>query len=112
MNHNPSSRQPVPKPTMRVKEPRPLRSRPNPVDARAKQQTFARDDYLCQWCRVPGGHLDPHHRLRRSQGGRDVELHMVSVHRLCHSYIHDHPAEAAERGFLVTSEDELIWGWR
>ena len=36
---------------------------------------------------------------------------LVSVHGLCHDYIHDHPAEAKRRGFLVSSADELDRGW-
>ena len=103
---------PIPKPTPQAREPKPLVSKPRPVNARAKEQTFRRDGYLCQWCRVPGGHLDAHHRLRRSQGGRDIPEHMVSVHRLCHDFIHAHPAEARKRGFLVSTEDELTRGWR
>ena len=96
-----------PKPTPRPKERKPLKSTPRPIPPRVKEAVFARDEYLCQWCRVPGGALDAHHRLRRSQGGRDVPHHLVSVHRLCHDEIHREPEEARRRGFLVRSEDEL-----
>lgn len=103
---------PVLKPTPTAKEPKALTSKPRPVNAKAKRETFERDGYECQWCHVPGGALDPHHRLRRSQGGRDIPAHMVSVHRLCHDAIHTtHITEAKRRGFLVTSADELARGW-
>lgn len=101
----------VPKPTPLPKEPKRLQSRPRLVDKSAAAETFSRDGYLCQWCRVVGGRLVPHHRFRRSQGGKDVAAHMVSVHVLCHGYIHDHPEEAFARGFLVHSADELAKGW-
>lgn len=101
----------VPKPTPVIREPKPLKGRPRPVDAKVARETFERDSWLCQWCKVPGGRLVPHHRFRRSAGGRDISEHMVSVHQLCHSYIHDHPFEAQERGFLVRSADALRHGW-
>lgn len=101
----------VPKPTPQPKARKALRSVPHPIPTSVREATFARDDYLCQWCRVPGGALDPHHRYRRSQGGRDTMHHLVTVHRICHSYIHDHPAEARERGFLVSDEADLARGW-
>jgi hypothetical protein len=102
---------PAPKSTPIVKEPKPLQSKPRLVDRSAAAATFSRDRYLCQWCKVAGGRLVPHHRFRRSAGGRDIPEHMVSVHPLCHSYIHDHPREAQERGFLVRSADALRHGW-
>ena len=102
----------VPKPTPRAKEPKVLTSTPRPIPSRVKETVFARDDYTCQWCREPGGALDPHHRFRRGQGGKDEPRFLVSVHVLCHSYIHDHPAEAKRRGFLVSDEADLSRGWR
>lgn len=101
----------APKPTPIVKVPKRLSSKPRPVDRKAADATFARDEYTCQWCRRPGGRLDPHHRLRRSQGGKDDSFYMVSVHRVCHSFIHDHPADAKRRGFLVSSVEDLGKGW-
>ena len=99
--------QPILKPTPKVRERKPLRSKPHVIPASVKQAVFTRQDYICAWCSVPGGALDCHHRLPRSRGGRDIPHHCVGVHRLCHSYIHEHPAEAYERGFLVHSESEL-----
>lgn len=93
--------QPIAKPTPKRKEPKPLKSRPHVIPASVKKQVFDRDNWTCRWCEVPGGALDAHHVIRRSQGGKDVVANLVSVHRLCHRAIHDGPAEAKRRGFLA-----------
>ncbi len=103
---------PILKPTPRVKVRKPIRSRPHVIDWRIRQEVTIRDEGTCQWCRVPGGALDAHHRLPRSRGGKDTLECLVAVHRLCHGHIHEHSAEATERGFLVHSADELAGGWR
>jgi hypothetical protein len=99
---------PAPKPPFTIKQRQRLQSRPRPVDPRAARETFERDGWLCMWCKRPGGRLVPHHRFRRSSGGRDEAKAMVSTHVLCHDAIHTtHIVEARRRGFLVRSEDEL-----
>lgn len=60
------------------------------------------------WCEVavPGcmGRGDQaHHRLRRSQGGKGTLANGLWVCRACHAYVHDHPAESYERGWLIRS---------
>jgi 5-methylcytosine-specific restriction endonuclease McrA len=94
---------PTPKPRLR----KPLKSKPRGVNLALRQAVFERDGYVCAWCRVPGGALVAHHRLRRSQGGKDNLRTLISVHPICHSYLHDHPAEASRSGFLVRSEEQL-----
>ena len=42
-----------------------------------------------------------HHRLMRSQGGSDEPDNLLHVCHVCHAYIHAHPTEAYERGWLV-----------
>ena len=102
----------APKPTPAVKEPKRLSSRPRPVDPRAARETYERDGWLCQWCRRPGGRLLPHHRLRRSQGGKDEPRYLVSVHTTCHDEIHFRQvATAKRRGFLVSRVEDLDKGW-
>lgn len=103
--------QPISKPTPRIRERKPLKSRPHVIPWRVKRDVHLRDDGLCQWCLIEGGALDCHHRLPRSRGGRDIPEHLVSTHRLCHGQIHANPAEAYRRGFLVHSADELAQGW-
>ena len=91
----------IPKPTPLVRERKRLRRRIKGVAPALRHQVFERDRHTCQWCEQPGGHLDPHHWLPRSRGGRDELDNLVSVHRLCHRYIHEHPTEARERGFTL-----------
>ena len=91
----------VPKPPMTIKQREKLQSKPRLVDRSAAAATFTRDGFTCTWCGVPGGRLDPHHVIRRSQGGKDEVGNLRSVHRVCHRYIHEHPTEAKKRGFLA-----------
>ncbi len=95
------------KPTPKIRERKPLKGRPHVIPDSLRFEVYVRDSYTCQWCLQPGGRVDPHHRLRRSAGGKDDLRTLISCHRICHSYIHDHPEEARRRGFLVRSEDEL-----
>lgn len=90
----------VPKPSPALREPKTLKQKVRAIPESEKRQAFMRDDQLCQWCLQPGGGLDPHHRIRRSQGGPDKAWNLISVHRKCHRYIHEHPVEAKRRGFL------------
>lgn len=91
----------VPKPTPRVREPKRLQAKPHVIAAPLRNLVLARDSMTCRWCKVRGGALDLHHIQRRSQGGKDEERNLVSLHRLCHQYVHDHPQEAKRRGFLA-----------
>lgn len=90
-----------PKPKPRVKQPKPLKSKPHVIAWSIRRDVLARDDSTCRWCEVPGGALDCHHVTRRSQGGRDEVGNLIAVHRLCHSYIHANPSIAKSRGFLA-----------
>lgn len=90
----------IAKPTPRIRQRKLLRSKSHVIPSRVKQDLFEQYGYLCQWCLVDGGALDAHHVLPRSQGGKDRAGDLVPVHRLCHSYIHEHPSEAKARGFL------------
>jgi 5-methylcytosine-specific restriction protein A len=91
----------VPKPTPTLKEPRTLKQRVHRIPRHVRAMVLARDNMTCRWCKRRGGALDPHHILRRSQGGTDDQANLVSLHRLCHSYVHEHPLEAKARGFLA-----------
>jgi 5-methylcytosine-specific restriction endonuclease McrA len=91
----------IAKPTPRPKVRKPLKSRPQGINPYIRETVFRRDEYTCAWCKVPGGHLDPHHILPRGRGGQDRIDNLVALHRLCHSYIHDHPAEGKRKGFLA-----------
>lgn len=87
-----------------------MRARARIIPARIREQVLEQYGYQCQWCLVQGGALDLHHRLRRSQGGKDDVRTLIPAHRLCHDQIHREPAEGFRRGFLVHSADELSKG--
>jgi 5-methylcytosine-specific restriction endonuclease McrA len=92
-----ASQKPTPEPKVRKR----LTGKPHRIPEKVRDDTL--DDYgrLCQWCKVPGGRLDLHHKLRRSQGGKDDRTTLIPVHRTCHRFIHEHPEEARQRGFLI-----------
>jgi hypothetical protein len=52
-------------------------------------------------CRGRAVHI--HHILRRSQGGKGTVSNGLHVCTPCHTWIHDHPAESVERGWLARS---------
>jgi 5-methylcytosine-specific restriction endonuclease McrA len=91
----------VPKPTPARKERKTPQPKVRAIPPKVKDEVFDRDGWTCQWCEVPGGALDAHHVTRRSQGGKDEVGNLISVHRNCHRYIHEHPSEAKQRGFLA-----------
>jgi 5-methylcytosine-specific restriction endonuclease McrA len=99
----------APKPPMTIRQRKRLQSKPHVIDWRIRQEVITLAEGTCAWCGVHGGRLDCHHRLPRSRGGKDSVLCLVAVHRLCHSHIHENPAEAMARGFTVRSADELLW---
>lgn len=91
----------IAKPTPRPKVRKPLKAKPRGVNPNLREQVFARDSLTCQWCKVPGGRLDPHHILPRGRGGKDTLANLVSLHRACHRYVHEHPREAKPKGVLA-----------
>lgn len=50
-------------------------------------------------CFSKASHL--HHRLMRSQGGAHTVENLLHVCPPCHRYIHDHPEESYEKGWLI-----------
>lgn len=50
-------------------------------------------------CRGRG--CQAHHRHMRSQGGSDDVANLLWVCEPCHTYIHGHPAESYEAGWLI-----------
>lgn len=52
------------------------------------------------------GRLDPHHVLRRSQGGLDEASNLVTLCRSHHDWVHAHPAESKRLGLLRTPTTE------
>lgn len=64
-----------------------------------------RDDWCCVRCGKEA--TDVHHRKAKKMGGtKDEETaygyaNLISVCRYCHSWIHRHPAAAADSGYIV-----------
>ena len=80
----------------------------NPSLARdvVKAQVLARAWLgVCDWC---GKDLpfDAHHRLAAAHLGQYRAWVLAAVSRACHGYIHEHPVEARDRGFIVESCDD------
>lgn len=48
---------------------------------------------------------EAHHRKLRSQGGSNDPVNGLAVCAPCHRYIHDHPQEAYERGWMLRASD-------
>lgn len=61
---------------------------------------WARSGGVCEVCRsAPAVH--PHHRLRRSQGGKNDLDNLLAVCAEDHRLIHDHPEYSYAQGWLV-----------
>lgn len=54
---------------------------------------------VAEGCRKYAAHI--HHRLMRSQGGPDTLANAWHLCSVCHAYIHDHPQESYEAGWLI-----------
>jgi 5-methylcytosine-specific restriction endonuclease McrA len=92
---------PLWKPSPRKRAPKRLTSKPHVIPASVREEVLDRANRTCEWCEVPGGALDCHHVIRRSQGGQDRADNLRAVHRLCHQRIHDNPSMGKARGFLA-----------
>jgi 5-methylcytosine-specific restriction endonuclease McrA len=91
-----------PKPTPVPRERKPLRAKPHRIPDSVREAVLDRAGRVCEWCRRPGGKLIVHHKLLRSQGGKDRLEDCAALHPLCHLYVHSNPYEAAERGLIVS----------
>lgn len=54
-----------------------------------------------------GGLEIRHHKKRRSQGGEHDLGDLLFVCRPCHDYLHAHPAESYEKGWLIRMSADL-----
>lgn len=52
------------------------------------------------------GRLDPHHVLRRSQGGQDTADNLVTLCRAHHDWVHANPASARQLQLLKSPTTE------
>lgn len=80
-----------------------LKTRSKPVPKSVYQDVLARDMgcRAAEVIRIPcAGRIDPHHVKRRSQGGEDTPENLVSLCRAHHDWVHAHPDESYQLGFL------------
>jgi len=81
-----------------------LRRRARGVARDLYEQVLARDGGCIARGLVPQvscmGRIDPHHRLMRSQGGKDSLDNLISVCRAHHDWIHAHPARSYDLDLL------------
>lgn len=85
--------------------------RGNPIPSAVRQVVRTRDNHQCVRCgaRVAPGEL--HHRRRRGIGqdphaaANLVTLCGGPAHNGCHQWVHAHPQQATEAGFIVSVHD-------
>ena len=56
---------------------------------------------VCEYCHRPGGKLVVHHKLLRSQGGKDRVEDCAALHPLCHLQVHINVADSQKRGLII-----------
>lgn len=87
----------------------PIRAKGNPIPQESRDLVFARDGYRCVRC--GGAASDWHHRRKRSVADEHQHCACVGIAtcRKCHSYIHAHPTESTEKGWIVTQWEKEPW---
>lgn len=76
----------------------------------ARQWACGRAQGRCEARCAPscaGRGAEAHHRRRRSQGGSDELENLLWVCAWCHTWIHEHPAVAYEKGWLLRAGDAV-----
>lgn len=80
----------------------PKRTRSRIAYDRVRRDVAARNSERCEVgspdCDIRG--TECHHIIMRSQGGRDEIGNCLWTCAPCHRYVHEHPAESYERGWL------------
>ena len=76
------------------------------MSANIMSLVYQRSGGLCEAlitskCNGQGEHK--HHRKLRSRGGVDSTSCLVDICHHCHDWIHAHPKDATERGWMVNS---------
>lgn len=76
----------------------------NEFSTKVKEQVRARAMNTCEFpgCTKVIRHF--HHRRRRSQGGSGEASNCLGLCLQHHDYIHDHPAESYENGWLLHAQ--------
>lgn len=85
------------------KPPRP-KSLPKSLPKTLRDIVWARDEGRCVMCglALPDKGWECHHRVLRSQGGRDEPANLLALHGpTCHTKAHQNPTWAKRRGYIV-----------
>lgn len=69
------------------------------LDAALRQRVRARDGPTCRWCGRTDQHTELHHIRYRRSVEDDVLENLISLDRLCHSFVH---------GILSTHDGQFI----
>ncbi len=80
---------------------------PDPLTVDRSADLDADREFMCQ-AKTPactGRAAHSHHRKTKARGGSNNPVNLVRVCASCHDFIHAHPKEAAERGFLLHAFD-------
>lgn len=72
----------------------------NGLPSNRRHEVWLRDSGRCQRCGNEG--TDIHHRMRRRDGGH-ATWNLVLLCRTDHAYVHAHPEEAREQGFIISA---------
>jgi hypothetical protein len=66
-----------------------------------REEIRQRDGNCCARCGSPGP-LHVHHRIRRSQGGKDDPATLITLCEPCHRWVHGNPMAARREGLLLS----------
>lgn len=78
------------------------RAKPKGIPLSVRAALAERCQGLCERCgEWVGDAFDPHHRIKRSQGGTDTLDVLAALCRRCHDDVEAHPAQAVADGWTV-----------
>lgn len=66
-----------------------------------REEIRTRDGNRCARC-GSGSTLHVHHRVRRSQGGRDGSENLITLCEACHRWVHHNVMAARREGLLLS----------
>jgi len=82
----------------------PMSKNPNAVAKRSlyakNKATYMKDNPRCEIC-ARKGKLDLHHKAGRTGDNYTNIATFMAVCRMCHDWIHSHPKESREKGYLI-----------
>jgi len=89
-----------------------LKAKRKGLDTDVRSEVFLRDGGCKGRALIPAlscwGRLDPHHILRRSQGGQDTPDNLVTLCRAHHDWVHAYPESSRNLGLLKRPQPKEI----